>query len=118
MFTRSILVSLKRKACRKKVWFKILSEGERALVNALIKVIDVVRSRKLGGMLASIAEKIASATEGFLEKARRIGRPLALQISSQAIAWGNSGASNWTKDLIFAEFLGMQVLNDPYWAYR
>ena len=117
MFTRSELVSIKQKALRRRIWFKVLDRAERVLVDLTIRVVDVVKSGRLAKVLSIAIGKLREAMKGLMDRAREIGRPLAENFSKIAQAWGNLEASDWTNDDFYAIYLGLSVLNKPVWLY-
>jgi len=117
MFLRGELISIKLKSLRKRVWFKVLDESERALINLTIQVVDVVRSGRLVKVLSNAMGKLKEATKSLLEKARDLGRSLAEKSSKLAQAWGNLGARSWTGDEFYEIYLGLSVLNKPVGLY-
>jgi hypothetical protein len=117
LFRRRELVSIKLRALRKRIWFKVLDRVERALIDLTIRVVDTVRSSMLAGVLSTLVGKLEEAMEGLLERARKIGRPLAQRLSALAQAWGNERAGDWAREESFAEYLGLRVLNDPTGLY-
>lgn len=117
MYSRSELVSIKRKALRRGVWFKVLDRAGRALIDLTIRVVDVVRSDRLAKVLSNPIGKLREAMKGLMDRAREMGWPLAEKLSSVAQAWGNPGARSWAKDEFYATYLGLSVLNKPVGLY-
>jgi hypothetical protein len=117
MFSRSELVSIKLKALRRKVWFKVLDRVERALIDLTIRVVDVVRSDRLAKVLSNPVRKLREAMKGLMERAREVGRPLAEKLSRVARAWGNLESEGWAKDEFYIVYLGLSVLNRPVGLY-
>ena len=117
MIPREELVSIRLKALRKKIWFKVLDRAERALIDLTIRVVDVVKSSRLAKVLSIPIGKLREAMKGLMDKAREIGRPLAENFSKIAQAWGNLEARSWTNNEFYAIYLGLSVLNKPVWFY-
>ena len=117
MLSKAELLSIKRKALRKKVWFKVLSQAERALIDLTIQVVDVVRSNRLARVLLDPIEKLKEAMKGMMDRAREIGWPLAEKFSKIALAWGHPEARSWAEDEFYATYLGLGVLNKPIGLY-
>ena len=114
MFTRLSLMSVKRKAMRKQVWFRVLKEMERALVNLTIRCVEVVRSSKLAGILECIKQKLMNAMESPLKKLMlEFGKPTAAKIAYLAVSWGNIEAQIWAFDSKFAKYLTVMHVNTP-----
>ena len=67
-----------------------------------------MKSRTLTRALLRIFAKVSQALKsGFLENVRRIGLPLAKQVSEWAYSWGNEGALEWRKDFGFMMYLAL-----------
>jgi hypothetical protein len=113
IFGRSNLLSLKLKARRSGVWFKVLSRLDRELVNLTIEVADEVRSLRLAEALSTIARKVEDSLKTRISKTLcEIGFPLARRLGSLAKKWGNAFAQGWMSDLSFAKFLAIMHIND------
>ncbi|MFQ6065149.1 MAG: hypothetical protein ACE5L6_06710 [Candidatus Bathyarchaeia archaeon] len=108
------LVSLKQRALRKRVWFKILDRAERAIVDLTIRTVKKIRSCTLKEMLMAISEKLMEGMESQVARfAETIGRPLAQKIASLAFSWGNRGALKWSKNRGFIQYLTITQMNLP-----
>jgi len=107
---------IKTRALRQRVWFKILSSTERAVLNLTIRCVVKVRSRVLWSIVSEIVNKILKTLEcGFMEKAEDTGRKVAKKICHIASVWGNLRASSWEYDTDFVRFLGVTTINGhPY----
>ena len=118
MMSSAVLLSLKRKALRKKVWFSVLSSVERGLLDSVVRAFDVVRSRLLATILGRIVAKLHDALEsGFKRMVKTIGWELVKRRCLQAISLGCSEAHRWAGDKGFADYLTVVELNTPI-AYR
>ncbi len=106
----SELPGLRRRALRKGLWFKILSNIERGLVNLTIKYVKDPRSPMLISALSEIMTRIADAVKStYMHILESIGRPLATQRATAALSWGNSQAQEWFNDRAFWRFLGLSA---------
>jgi hypothetical protein len=106
------LIELKSKAMRAGVWFRGLPRIDRVLVDLTIKVTSSVRSVTLAKTILAVMEKLEGLLEGRLSKVvRKIGKPLAQQLSSLAQKWGNHSAKDWLSDNSFARFLAILSIN-------
>jgi len=56
--TRGMLVSVRRVAMRRRVWFKVLSRMERAVVSLTIRCVDRIRSVELAMIVKAIVDKL------------------------------------------------------------
>ena len=112
--TVGILSLTKKLALRQKVWYKILSRVERAIIDLTLKYVDDIKSVKLAKLLTAIIDKLQSATESTIDRlVRTIGIPLAEKISCLATGWGNISAKSWASDRSFATYLAaMHASND------
>lgn len=111
-FSRSDLLLVKKKAFRRRLWFKIINQMERGLINAVVRIVEVVRSRLLNEVLRSIVGKLTSALESRVKRMmREIGQPLAQKISFIASSWGNESAEKWISDKGFIQHLTVTLMN-------
>ena len=118
LFVREELIAIKLKSLRKRVWFRVLNECERALINLSIRVVDVVRSEKLAKVLSIAVEKLRKTMRSLMDRAKEVGQPLAEKLSMVAAqAWGNLEAWDWANDKFYAIYLGLSILNRPVGLY-
>lgn len=104
---------IRRKAWRKRVWFKVLSHVERVLVSLTIRCVDQVRNPKLAVMLKNIVERLREAFRSRVDRLMvQIGWPLAQNLGYLAVSWGNRDALNWAFDTKFARYLTVVRMND------
>jgi len=114
ILTPNKLMFLKRRALRKRVWFKILDRAERAIVDLTIRIVKKIRSSTLKEILMTISEKLMEAMESQVARfTETIGRPLAQKIAKLAYSWGNQKSLEWAKDSSFARYLTIMELNTP-----
>ena len=112
IFSRSELVKIKIRAIRSGVWFKALSQIERAQLDLTIRVVEKVRSYLLRRLLASIVRKIHEALESPIRRLmREIGAALARRVCAAAERIGCKKAWKWAKDKGFVQFLTITYMN-------
>jgi hypothetical protein len=112
-FSSVFLVSVRRKALRSRVWFKVLDRVERAILVLAPRCIEVARSPMLVDALAKILVKVAEALRSPLERFRsQAAMPLAGKISRIAQKWGNLDAEGWALDKGFIRYLAVCRFND------
>ncbi len=112
IFSRSELVRIKIRAIRSGVWFKVLSQIERAQLDLTIRVVDRVRSCLLRRLLASIVRKIHEALESPIRRLiREIGVALARRVCAAAERIGCKKAWKWAEDKGFVQFLTITYMN-------
>ncbi len=104
--TREVLVALKTRGLRRRLWYCTLSRIERGLVDLTIRWVDKVRSGRLTETLMRILAKLARAMETGMGRVLGRGRILATKASELAVAWGNSSAFYWRFEMAFAIALG------------
>ena len=104
--TREVIVGLRTRALRRRVWFNALDRIERGLVDVTIRWVDRVRSGRLATVLLRILAKLARAMEHGMVRVLERGRSMALWLSELAVGWGNSLAFAWRDDLAFQRALG------------
>jgi len=114
MLTPVKLMSLKRRALRKRVWFRVLDRAERAIVDLTIRIVKTVRSSTLKEMLMIISKKLMDAMESQIQKiTETVGRLLAQKIARLAFSWGNRRALKWAKNPSFIRYLSMMEAWTP-----
>src|SRR2546427_3930387 len=104
--TREVLVGLKTRGLRRRLWYSTLSRIERGLVDLTIRWVDKVRSGRLTETLVRILAKLAMALETGMGRVLMRGRILAMKASELAVGWGNSSAYSWRFVTAFADALG------------
>ena len=108
------LARIRAKAMRFGVWFKVLSRGERALIDLTLRIVKRVRSFVLAKALASVVKKLLDAMESsVLSLMATVGRDLAIKVSRLAVRWGNSEALKWAEDPGFIQYLTITEMNTP-----
>lgn len=110
--TRDVIVGLKIRALRRRVWFRVLSRVERGLVDVTIRWVDTVRSGRLARVLMEILGKLARALESRMVRALGHGRIVAARLSGLAVEWGNIEAYSWKFEEAFQRFLGFHIANN------
>lgn len=111
LISRSGLISIKRKALRRRVWFLVLDRAERALIDLTIRVVDTVKSSRLARVLSNPIGKLRKAMKSVVERAREMGHPLVERLAKIAHSWGNTESESWVKDETFAEYVGLSAMN-------
>ncbi len=95
--TRDVIVGLKTRALRRRVWFGALDRIERGLVDLTIRYVDQVKSNRLRQVLVEILEKLARALESSMVRILEKGSGLALRLSELAaageISWPLNGVT-------------------------
>jgi hypothetical protein len=104
--TREVLIGIKTRGLRRRLWFSTLSRIERGLVDLTIRWVDKVRSGRLSETLVRILWKLALALETGMGRVLGRGRMLAARASELAVGWGNSSAFSWRFETAFANALG------------
>src|SRR5712691_1124538 len=105
--TREVLIGMKTRGLRRRLWYSTLSRIERGLVDLTIRWVDKVRSGLMAETLLRILVKLALALETGMGRVLGRGRVLALRASSLAVGWGNRQAYAWRYDEPYALALGL-----------
>ena len=114
LLMRSEIASIKTRALRRGVWFRVLTRAERACVDLSIMIVERVRSFLLQKVLSSILKKLEMALESRVQRLiREIGENLASKMSQIAQDWGNKSAVRWAQDLDFIRYLTITSMNKP-----
>ena len=109
----TFLTEIRRKAIRKRIWYKTLTQAERAILNLVPKCVKKPKSPKLIDIIAKIIVKIQNALKSKIITLRnQIGRPLAKKISQIAQKWGYNRAKEWAEDPKFIQYLTIIKIND------
>jgi len=112
--TRAALADLRARSLRKRIWFRELTSIERSLVSLTIRVVDEVKSSRLGGLLGAIVRRLEEALESkFLRRTREKGAELAVRFAQIAYSWGYVKALSWARDRAYALYLGVSSMNAP-----
>src|SRR5713226_3118238 len=104
--TREVLIGLKTRGLRRRVWYWALDRLERGLVDLTIRWVDKVRSGRMTETLMRILEKLAQALETGMGRVLARGRALAVRASELAVGWGNRSAFSWRFETAFCNALG------------
>ena len=114
MFTKTELIKVKRKALRAKIWFRVLNEIERRIVDLTIRVVDEAKSKLLVKTLKEIVNKLMDAIKDFKKLVYEVGRPLAKKISDFLVSkLGYREAREWAYDRNFWEYLTINKIYQP-----
>jgi hypothetical protein len=99
--TRRVLVDVKTRSLRRRVWYRALDRIERGLVDLTIRWVDKIRNRTMTTVLLRILGKLARAMMQGMVRVQAVGRELAMKASELAVGWGNSNAYKWRFDESF-----------------
>lgn len=114
MFTSSFLVKMRRKALRRRVWYRALDRVERGILSLTAHVIDRVKSVVLGVELVKILKKLRDALKsGFVRRMEEFGLRRARALTAQAVAWGSTAAKVWDSDYGFVRYVTLLDVNAP-----
>ena len=114
MYPRDFLISVKRKALRRGIWFKALSSLDRGYYNLVCIVVNRVRSEALAREVMVILLKLRDALKSdFVRLVEFYGVKRAWRASDLAMRWGNRDAVEWKGEGGFARFHAMIEFNAP-----
>ena len=99
--TKRVLLDLRTRSLRKRVWYRTLDRIERGLVDLTIRWVDNVRNCTMARVLLRILGKLVQALEQGMVRVLTVGRELALRASELAVRWGNTQAYTWRSDKVF-----------------
>src|SRR2546428_8248658 len=108
--TREVLVGLKMRGLRRRLWYSTLSRMERGLVDLTIRWVNKVRSGRMTETLLRILAKLAMALETGMGKVLGKGRILAARASELAVKWGNVSAYSWRYEQGFCRAIGLGIV--------
>jgi hypothetical protein len=92
--TKRVLVDMKIRSLRRRIWFRVLDRMERGLVDLTIRWVDKARNPTMARVLLRILEKLAQAMQQGMARVLSLGRELALKASELAVGWENADAYN------------------------
>jgi hypothetical protein len=114
MFTSRFLFDTKKRAMRRGIWYKALTQVERALLDLTVQVVDRVESIVLGVELVKILVKLRNVVKGgFTRRMEEYGVLQARKISSKAVEWGYKIAASWSSNSGFIRYLTIIDVNKP-----
>ncbi len=104
--TRENLAKLKRKAMRRRCWYRELKHNERMLLDLTIRVVEKVQSFILAKIVSRLVSKLCEAMESrFYRLVRTAGLRMVEGLCEIAISWGYRAAKSWRTDRGFMQFL-------------
>ena len=102
------LATLKKKALRKGVWFRVLSYVERSIYDLTMKTVSTIRSRRLLRVIKAIVDKLRESLESPVSVlTHTVGRQLASTLAQVALSWGHLKARDWPLNEQFAKYLAV-----------
>jgi dolichol kinase len=108
------LAEIKKKALRRRAWFKVLDGMERAIVSLTIRCVESIKSPKLANIVTAIVTKLIDAMTSQVEKLKEtVGSSLVRNLAKIALAWGNFSAKSWVEDKSFIQYLVIMRINTP-----
>jgi hypothetical protein len=118
MFTSRFLDDVRRKALRKRVWYRALDRLERGIFSLATQLIDEVKSELLGVELVKMLRKLSDAMKsGFARCVEEYGLRKAKAIALQAVRFGYESAGEWASDVGFIRYLAFLKVNElPGWT--
>jgi hypothetical protein len=106
------LRALRVRSLRRRMWFRVLNQLERAQVDLTLRMVRRVRSPFLASVLEAIIMKLQAALESRLVRlVHSVGVPMARKLSEIAQSWGHHSAAAWGHDAQFARFLTVISMN-------
>jgi len=114
MFTRKFLKRWWRRALRRRVLFSALDKEERAYMYLTMRVLEEVRSARVGSIIVRILVKLREALKGpFVRMMEDYGVGKAWAMSRTAVGWGYVAAGGWAREDGFVRLLTVNELNAP-----
>jgi hypothetical protein len=115
MLDAYFLLGVRKKALKGKVWFKVLDSLERGIVNLSAKVLDSAQTIScLGIVLSKIIAKIEDALKSPFElRLECFGLSRSRELTDQSLKLGNTAASDWGSNIIYAKYITFMSFNMP-----
>jgi len=118
MFTRGFLETIRLKAIRRRVLFRVLDGVDRGILYLCTRIVEKVSSPVLGAQLVDIVSRLQDALKsGFEQHVLLYGARRLVQVVRQAVSFGYVGASSWVLDKGFMRYLAFQDFNQTQ-GYR
>src|SRR3989442_7047574 len=109
--TREVLIGIKTRGLRRRVWYGALDRMERGLVDLTIRWVDKVRSGRMTETLGRILAKLAQALETGMGRVLGRARELALWASVLAVEGGD--IQRYARMLYDSSRLGLRFAHAP-----
>ncbi len=114
MFTRKFLKRWWRRALRRRVLFSALEKWERGYLYLTMRLLEEVRSARVGSIIVQILVKLREALKGpFVRMMEDYGVGRAWIMSKMAVGWGYRAAGGWAGEVGFIRYLTVHELNSP-----
>ena len=79
-----------------------------------MRVLEEVRSARVGSIIVRILVKLREALKGpFVKKMEGYGIGKAWGMSRMAVGWGYRAAGEWAREIGFIRYLTVHELNSP-----
>jgi len=113
MLDNCFLRKIRNDAYRKRVWYKVLDQTERGIMNLTVQIVDNVQNSLLAKVLLPIISKLKSALKSpFMRHIEGYGVQRVQTLVEIAESWGNKSFSN-LRNSRFARFLALMNYNNP-----
>lgn len=113
--SQSFLKKIRKKAIRKRIWYKAIDSIDRGIVNLTINLVENIKSLTLLKVLKSILKKIKESHKSdFIKHCETYGLIKAEKIVKQAIDFGYEYATTWLSYRSFSQLLALNGMNDPH----
>lgn len=119
MLTRGFLLKIRRRAIRKRVYYRALDRLERGILELSSRLLDSAQSVVLLQQLFEIVMKLDEALKGrFQQHMECFGVRRVTEIIMQAVKFGYKDAVGWLRDPGFVKYLTVMDFNSPFGASR
>jgi len=114
MFTRKFLKRWWRRALRRRILFSALEKWERGYLYLTMRLLEEVRSERVGSIIVLILVKLREALKDpFVRRMEGYGVEKAWTMSRTAVGWGYGAAGEWAREVGFARYLTVLDFNAP-----
>jgi hypothetical protein len=114
LYTREFLLGLRRKAMRRRVWYRCLDGVDRGIFYLVTRVVDRIESEVLGVVVVRMVRKLRDALKSeFARLMESDGFRMARDAAERAVEWGSGVAGEWARDLGYVRYLTALKLNRP-----
>ena len=114
VYSRDFLLGLRRRAMRRRVWYRGLDSLDRGIFYLVTRVVDRVESALLGSVLVRIVRRLRDALKSeFARLMESEGFRMAAVAAERAVEWGSGVAEGWARDVGFVRYLTSLAFNRP-----
>ena len=114
MFTKKILIDVKKRALRRGIWHKVLDPIEKGILSLASQIVETIHSNILHAQISDIIAKLSDASKnGYQKHLEKYGIIRIKEIQIQAIKFNYYKALEVENDVNFMKYLIFLDYNQP-----